>query len=347
MVIYQGYQLRKKISINGQVGAGTNFQVNIWCHKGIGVDYLRNDLMPTEAHVYLANACFDFPNDIRFTGSDLKTGLDQYLVSSNGTDALYIVEVEEDLDADKFIYVCYRKLGASLLSDGDAVFPLFDNFDGATIRADLWTIFKSGECVVSLEDDTLKINAGNGRGGVYSYGKRSVTLPFALEYSMKHQEVIGGGWMVGSVWLDIGAWNGTAYNPAKNAYYEQNYPFGGTDTLQRKLNNVDTQLDTNSPHQSIGVWHKWFIGVGSDFMKIYSDQVLILDVSSYTYDRETGGIGCFASGGAARKPIGWFNNLWVRKYTDPFVTFASIGSVESGIPTPQEVLRIIDTRLIA
>lgn len=121
-----GWSKRKTITITGQAGAGTDYQVDFSIASAAGGDF------NLESH------CTSFPNDIEVTDNDQTTPLD-YWVEDLTVDPIKMwVEVADDLGSNVDIYVYYGKSGASSQSDGEATFSFFDDFSG-TYPGTKWT----------------------------------------------------------------------------------------------------------------------------------------------------------------------------------------------------------------
>ncbi|MHC1623454.1 MAG: DUF2341 domain-containing protein [Candidatus Methanospirareceae archaeon] len=117
MVWLSGWSYRKKVTITGQSGAGTNYQVDFSIGAAAGGDF------------HLEGHCSSFPNDIRVTDNDGTTTLDYWVEDLTVDPITMWVEVADNLDNNVDIYVYYGKSGESSASDGEAVFEQFDDFE--------------------------------------------------------------------------------------------------------------------------------------------------------------------------------------------------------------------------
>lgn len=164
MAWISGYSYRKKITLTGQAGAGTNYQVKLKIGKAPGAIGEDFDL---EGH------CLDSMIDIRFTDNDQSTLLDYWIeeVQASGTSYLATVwvKVADDLSSGTVdIYCYYGKADATDGSSGANTFLMYDQFD----NIDSWTNVTNGAWV-SAADATAKhgsnVAKGTGAtGGVYS-----------------------------------------------------------------------------------------------------------------------------------------------------------------------------------
>jgi hypothetical protein len=144
MAWVSGWSYRKTVSITGQTGAGTDYQVNLSIGDSSGGDF------------HLESHCTSFPNDIQVTDNDQTTPLD-YWVEDLTVDPLTMwVEVADDLGSNADVCVYYGKSGESSASNGANTFLFFDDFPGAALDGDKWnstgTPVVSGGAV-SLNDD--------------------------------------------------------------------------------------------------------------------------------------------------------------------------------------------------
>jgi len=130
-----GYTYRKKITITGQSGSGTDYQVAFSIGDSSGGDF------------HLGGHCESYPTDIRFTDNDGETEL-KYWIEQTSADPIKVwVKVADDLGSNVDIYIYYGKSGDSDGSDGDNTFPLFfDDFEGGNL--DKWTA-ESGSSVIT------------------------------------------------------------------------------------------------------------------------------------------------------------------------------------------------------
>ncbi len=120
------YTYRKKITITGQSGAGTNYQVKLLIGKASGATGEQFDL---EGH------CLDTFADIRFTDNDEETELKYWIESVAASGTSYLanvwVKVADSLESNVDIYCYYGKTGDTTTSSGADTFgsEKFDNFE--------------------------------------------------------------------------------------------------------------------------------------------------------------------------------------------------------------------------
>jgi len=123
----------KQVTITGQSGAGTDYQVLLNVGESSGA---------TGEDFDLASHATNFPNDIMFTATDGITVLPYYVEETTGTTPNRLskiwVKVSANLDTNQNIIIYYGKTGATSQSSGDNTFRFFDNFDDSAINAGKW-----------------------------------------------------------------------------------------------------------------------------------------------------------------------------------------------------------------
>ena len=120
-----GYSFRKKITITGQSGAGTNYQIKLLIGDAAGGDF------------HLEGNALNFPNDIRFTDNDGETEL-KYYIEETGNDPIVVwVKVADSLESGTVdIYVYYGKSGDTTTLNGLETFVFFEDFEDAAVKFD-------------------------------------------------------------------------------------------------------------------------------------------------------------------------------------------------------------------
>ena len=134
----------KIITITGQAGSGTDYQVELEIGDSAGGDF------------HLEGHCTNFPQDIRITDDDGTTLLDHFVEDLTADPIVVQVEVKDDLGSNQTIRVYYGKSGETTASNITNTFPDFsDNFPGSSIDTGKWD-GKTSNAAVS--------------GGIMSYG---------------------------------------------------------------------------------------------------------------------------------------------------------------------------------
>ena len=130
--MFPDWAYRKKITITGETGAGTDYQVKLLITATTGGDF---DLEGNSANFPAAK---NDGGDLRFSNDAQDTELSFWVESVVSGVATVWVKVGENLDTNKDIYVYYGNSGATNGSDGEDTFILFDDFDSATLDAAKW-----------------------------------------------------------------------------------------------------------------------------------------------------------------------------------------------------------------
>jgi hypothetical protein len=140
---YNGaWNYRKSHIIIAASNAETNYQVRVCVHSGSGTD--------SGEDVYCGGKCRADFGDIRFTSSDGSTLLDYWIESITANDAVFWVEIAENLSsADRTFYVYYGNMCAETTSDGTSTFPFFDHFADDSLDSNKW--MSSGASVSNSE----------------------------------------------------------------------------------------------------------------------------------------------------------------------------------------------------
>ena len=141
MAWLSGWSYRKEITITGQSGAGTLYQVDFDIGDSAGGDF------------HLEGNCTNFPQDIQVTDNDGTTLLDYWIEDITADPLKMWVEVADDLGSNQTIYVYYGKSGATTASDIEATFLLGDDFPGTSIDTGKWTV--TGTVGVGSSEATL------------------------------------------------------------------------------------------------------------------------------------------------------------------------------------------------
>ncbi|TXT55664.1 MAG: hypothetical protein BAJATHORv1_30044 [Candidatus Thorarchaeota archaeon] len=148
------WQYRKAHNISGAVGSGTNYQIAFDLQYGSGTD--------SGSTVYLDELCKSDFADIRFTDDDGITLLDYWIEESTSGDyATVWVEMNDTLDVDQSIYLYYGNPTAESISDGEATFLFFDDFN-ADLDLNKWNM-TSGD--ISTSNGYLELISTDGTRG--------------------------------------------------------------------------------------------------------------------------------------------------------------------------------------
>lgn len=132
------YTYRKKITIAGQVGASTNYQIKLLIGESSGATGENFDIVE---HCEAFPSARDTSGDIRFTAADGSTELSFWVQKVSGATpnrlATIYVKVTADLGSNQDIYCYYGKSGVANASSGANTFV---DFGDPTTMAASWTI---------------------------------------------------------------------------------------------------------------------------------------------------------------------------------------------------------------
>ena len=116
----------------------TVYQQDVVIHRATGTAYQETVGTTKVWHIYVGTKCKADYGDIRFTKSDGTTELNYYLWPDyTSSQARFTVKLEGTTNAGQ-IMVWYGNSGAVTTSNGDATFPLFDDFTGSSIDTTKW-----------------------------------------------------------------------------------------------------------------------------------------------------------------------------------------------------------------
>ena len=161
-----GWAYRKEITITGQSGAGTNYQVLLDIGDSAGGDF------------HLEGNCTNFPEDIEVTDNDGETLL-KFWIPDKTTDPIEMwVKVADDLGTNQTIYIYYGKSGATTNSNIGDTMVFGDEFD---VDKTKWT---GDTTELTISGGTGLFNAGTAALKKIS-STSSFTLPYIIESSIK------------------------------------------------------------------------------------------------------------------------------------------------------------------
>ena len=167
-----GWNYRKKIRIKGVGGVGTGYQILLKVGESSGAfDY--------DFHLEGHSENFPFgknhSGDLRFVSSDQKSLFPIWVEKVEGTapnrTAYVWIKILSSLDNDMDIYCYYGNANADNVSNGDAVFGFFDDFDGDSLDTSKWKLYGSVSLSVSSEGLTCT-------AGAHTFGGIKTKFPF-------------------------------------------------------------------------------------------------------------------------------------------------------------------------
>lgn len=299
---FSDYSYRKKITLTGQTGAGTNYQVDLSIGNSSGGDF------------HLEGNCGDFPNDIRFTDDDETTELD-YWIEDTSVDPITVwVEVADDLGSNTDIYVYYGKSSVSDASDGDDTFLFFDDFPGSSIDTNKWTVIQGN---VGVSGSNLVLTGGEATRGLID-GKTNCSYP--LKIMTKCYGTADARYRIFHFCSlrKQNDWGNRVdpYGGSSETY--MNFTTGKDGTYTSNPDNVVSALTNTHIYKTI-----WEYGKGTFFQDGNSiaqntTNIPIVDLVPVFYEGTDSG------------PIMYFDWVLLAKYHDPEPAFNSAGSQETG-----------------
>jgi len=300
-----GWTYRKKITIQGQSGAGTDYQVLLKVGESSGASGYD---FHVEGHSANFPSDKNQSGDLRFTKSDGTTELNFWVEKVEGTSpnrvAYCWVKITDNLDNNVDIYCYYGNSSANNVSNGDDTFLLFDDFNGSNLDTNKWNELNSGplsfsNSIMSIKSDTENTSHDIYSKDTFSYGhclRGRVAIKqktcFAFENSNHTEGVLE--------WYDV----------------NDNWNFGvrtGGSLNFDSLGNAD-----------IGAWHVDEIIYKSGEGKLRRDGV---DEATKTSGVPTVALPANSRSWSSTNEIqvDW---IAVRKYTDPEPSFSSIENEE-------------------
>jgi len=205
-----GYMYKKQIDITGATGAGTNFQVPLL------IGFQANTNGGTGFDFHLNGNSQNFPTgkndsgDINFGNLAEETAYSFWVerVTGTGTDAIakVWVKVDASLENNNSIYCYYGNGSASNVSNGDATFIFFDDFEGASLDTNKWgdnpnvsvsnsLLTVTGEIIESINtfDVPIELLTYQEYGGCTQFGIAIVKNGDAQDYLFSYNN---NGWYI-------------------------------------------------------------------------------------------------------------------------------------------------------
>jgi len=147
---------RRKITISGQTGAGTDYQVKLLVGESVDATGENFDL---GGHSEKFPSGSNYSGDLRFTLDDHETLLDFWVEEVSGTApnrlATVWVEVSDSLESNLDVYIYYGNSEAKNSSNGDNTFLFFDDFSGDLSK---WTIDDQNTDCIVIDGGCLRHN---------------------------------------------------------------------------------------------------------------------------------------------------------------------------------------------
>ncbi len=315
-----GWDYRISHTINGTIGAGFNYQIEIDVRYGSGTS--------SGNIVYLGlHSNTDF-SDIRFTDDDGITLLDYWLEAYEpGVSAVFWVEVSDSLDTTSTIFIYYGNPSAMSMSNGDATFIFFDDFEDGTLNK--WTT------VDSMWGISNTISA-NGRYSAWADTFTSIdNRELSKEVSISQNVMI-------HVWIRTQGDPNWPIHPANDRGYSI-YTISLMEDSDIKY--YDGSLYHTWPQNSkymVDTWQRFEVGYDfdADVMLAWKDRMALHGTDSIDLLDDTGttGDGLSKISSICSRFEGrdlWLDDYYVRKWVQNEPTHGVWGSVESNAESTQ------------
>jgi len=295
-----GLSYRKSHMINPAAGAGVGYQVKLTVYYGSGSD--------SGEKVYLNGKCKTNFGDVRFTSSDGITLLDYWIESQTSSQAVFWVEVAEDLSATaRTIYVYYGKADATTTSSAEDTFIFGDDFSGTSLDPSKWTEWGSGSATVSGGYVFISSNSGGLGKSIRELTDRDLTnMRIITRLKVKTASTLTGSIFYATSDLSVKYWS-VGGKPLEGGWRVYTRQSGVYDVRYASPNTVWG-----------GVWYKQHttILVSSIRNVRYNDDYTLRDDSSWiSYDTTVARL-MFGN-----EYNGWdqeyFDYIWIAKYVSP------------------------------
>ena len=246
MAWLSGWSYKKEITITGQSGAGTNYQVPFSIGDSAGGDF------------HLEGHCTNFPQDIEVTDNDGTTLLD-FWIEDITTDPIKMwVEVTDDLGTNQTIYVYYGKSGATTNSNGANTFLQYhggataDFIDSLSVDPTVGVIYE-GRCKVTSATHNIRWGLSN------LQNPETDDSSYIIAYSPADNRYI------------------VCENEGASTYYSENPTFSNGVYYKLKVINTgsivtgfvdndqigSTNITTNLPNENLGLFMYFTDGTGA------------------------------------------------------------------------------------
>jgi hypothetical protein len=331
MAFLTGWTYRKQITIAGQTGAGTDYQVKLLIGESSGA---TGEDFDVAGHSALFPTGKNVSGDLRFTASDGTTLLPFWVESVSGTTpnrlATVWVKVSADLGSNQNIY-CYYGGTTTNVSSGDNTFLFFDDFDGASLDTGKWTVSDSGSGSRALSGSVVSQTANSG-GSLSMAPIYTVNGRVAVEFLAKANEARRS--------LETELFIKDGSNIACNIFYEVPGFHGyAVDSLISGSWQGITLMESYTT--AANNWRIFRIDNrgATSVANIYNSARSLIYSKSYSIDVGTtptlGGIGARYIDSQA---INWIDWYFIRKFQATEPAYNTSGSEESGAVTSNPLL---------
>lgn len=316
------WQYRKAITITGQSGAGTDFQMKLLIGESAG---------SSGANFNLGGNATNFPSgkgqggDLFFTDNDGSTALSFWVESVSGSSpnrtATVWVKVADNLSSTQTIDCYYGNAGASNASSSDNTFLLFDDFDGANLDTGKWAKQSSAGGSVSLGSSQLTLSSASTSDYVWVDSVNTYSIPTLSETKVDSFSPSGATYRMGqTTGVTPRGDNGNLYSEYSADALGTSYRIVGDNASSGWSVSVTSLWSDTS-----GIWSFAWPSTGSQkFFVNYSQKLTGSDSvnSLSSYHMYLGN--AMSSAGSSR--VDWAR---VRKYVSTEPSVSSVASEES------------------
>ena len=318
MAWLSGWSYRKEISITGQSGAGTDFQVVFDIGDSAGGDF------------HLEGHCTNFPEDIEVTDNDGTTLLKFYIPDKTADPIEMWVKVADDLGSNQTIYVYYGKSGATTNSDGSDTF--LSHFDGDSTK---WTEVDPN-AHISFANNRLEWSGLDRDEDAYVYqANANVNGSVVIEHTIYFTAISTYGFACTGILGDI---VDDAAN-IDNSITMSTWYATGIARTQKRIADVATDSGSVAFSATTQYWIRTKIDrSGNATLQVFSnaartsqvgtDQTLDVSDVSATLDNVFL-VNTWNTATGDRDTSGWLDDFRVRKYLATEPAFSSAGSEET------------------
>lgn len=323
------WDYRKEITLNNTGAELTDYQVMFTVNRSAGSD--------SGFTVYLDGKCEEDYDDIRFTTGE-NTLCDYWIESSSSSTAIVWVEVPTITAGNTQLYLYYGNPSATSFSNGDATFPIFDDFSGTTLNTTTWSVL-SGNGNVYQSDGTLHLDySGSQNNDWWTSGRSGTALrPNSLPLGTFEAVVTLEPYPVN----DYSFAGISAYNSDTSAYMFGRARYGtnwnNIQLAKVGQDNIASQASTTLPAQlkiqNTSSGYSFWADIGSQWIQVGSSYSDVPLTAILLFGKE------FVSNDL--NPV--FDDFFIRNYVSQEPTISTWGSEEqfhkyltidfSGVPT--------------
>jgi hypothetical protein len=327
MAWISGWSYRKKVTITGQTGAGTNYQIKLKVGESsgsVGADF------HIEGNSEIFPSAKNDSGDLRFTSSDETTLLDFWVADVTGITpnriAYIFVEVADSLETNQDIYCYYGNLGAPNVSNGENTFLFYDGFDDESLDGAKWEWLREpagnwDEGSTSPDEITIKTTDTEFWNGTWT----APILKRKTAITVNHETLVHLKFSPTQNYHNAGLIN---YSSDANwVYFLRQY--GGGQHIGFAKNTATTIQTINYSETNFWLGMR---RVSTTFNGLYGTDLFALSVSNNgtnTITNEYLGLLAFDTSEGAGQINAIFDDFIIKKYVATEPAYSSVGSEES------------------